>query len=73
MYKLGLYPDISKEEIEKYTYYVFKRDWVFELRQTRFIDINDHPWDVCAVSNSLEQLKDMYGSLNFTSPVIWPE
>lgn len=30
----------------------------FELRQTRFIGNEKHPWDICAVAMAVEQLRE---------------
>lgn len=42
------------------TYYVRKNRFLFELCQNRFRRNPNHPWNVCAVASSQEELKRMY-------------
>jgi len=44
------------------TMYVIKSGDFYELRQTRFIGMN-HPWDVCAVARSVEEMHSMVDKL----------
>lgn len=54
-----------------HTYYVVPADGHgYELRQTRFKDLfavgHDHPHDVCAVSTTLDQMREMVKLLEGT-------
>jgi hypothetical protein len=58
-----------------FDYYVTNTDGLYRLRQTRFKAQYDsgreHPYDVCAVARSKEELKGMVESCKFKGLVNW--